>query len=860
MRRKCALESPRSLSNQTAWPPVTGPAMRETLNAHEARTPNVPDAGPVKAPNGKGEHKERPCQVCDACRAMGSAMNEQLDSRSPSEKQEVSLDRDEQALAFLRRVLPPESAGLYCLFKKKTAGHAQTQHVSTIEELWRQTQEFERGCKGNIYYSLASYRDNSSREAANAQELRSFFADIDIDEKKAREGTCHATPMEANAAIKKFRAATGWPAPLIVGSGHGIHLYWPLSEPLPVHVWKPLAEKLKRLFRVHGLMADPSVTADAARVLRVPGTVNRKDPRAPIEVSIQQDPRDVGPYDLKMLLPALNAVETGLVINFGPRPGYLRAVTGRIDMNTARIGIEPEPFPPSDATLVAEACAQIKFMRDERGVMPEPEWRGCLSVLKFCQGGEKLAHDWSKGDDRYTHGETQRKLDAIEGPHKCETFAGLNRRCEGCPHKGKIISPIELGRPAVAVAPAPVGLKWVLGQGGRIRERNYPNAMTAITALGIECRHDVFHDRKLVAGNVLDDAGPELSDAIVRAVRDKVITRFGFDPGKDNIQEALERSCERVRFDPMLDYLSSVKWDGQHRLDQWLITYLGAENTPLNRAFGRKTLIAAVRRVRQPGCKFDYMLVLEGSQGIGKSTALKILAGGDENFSDQKLDLHDPKMQQEAVSGVFIYEIAELESTRKAEVETVKSFLSRTSDNVRPAYGRFRVDRPRRCIFVGTTNAGKHDGYLQDPSGNRRFWPVECQTIDLEALRRDVDQLWAEAVMAEAKGEPLEIGGDLYEAAAVQQGLRCRQDGWLEMLEDVSGTRVETEDGLVERIASKTLLTHHLGLSGAQINDFHTKRLGRVMRQLGWQGPEKMRAGGKEEGRPVQGYRRKAQA
>jgi hypothetical protein len=219
-------------------------------------------------------------------------------SGNTPEKQEVSLDQDEQALAFLRHVLPPEGAGLYCLFKKKTAGRAQTQHVSTIEELWQQTREFERGDKGNIYYALASYKDNSSREAANALELRCFFADIDIDEKKAREGTCHATPLGANAAIKKFRAATGWPAPLIVGSGHGIHLYWPLSEALPAHVWKTLAEKLKRLFRTHGLLADPSVTADAARVLRIPGTMNRKDPRAPIEVSIQQDPRDVGSYDL----------------------------------------------------------------------------------------------------------------------------------------------------------------------------------------------------------------------------------------------------------------------------------------------------------------------------------------------------------------------------------------------------------------------------------------------------------------------------------------------------------------------------------------------------------------------------------
>jgi hypothetical protein len=127
-------------------------------------------------------------------------------------------------------------------------------------------------------------------------------------------------------------------------------------------------------------------------------------------------------------------------------------------------------------------------------------------------------------------------------------------------------------------------------------------------------------------------------------------------------------------------------------------------------------------------------------------------------------------------------------------------------------------------------------------------------------LRRDGDQLWAEAARAEGTGEALTIGDELYEAAAIQQGLRCRQDGWLELLEDVRGTRVETPDGPIERVASKTVLTHNLGLSGAQLKDFHSKRLGRVMRQLGWQGPEKMRAGGTEEGRPVQGYWRKTQA
>jgi len=279
------------------------------------------------------------------------------------------------------------------------------------------------------------------------------------------------------------------------------------------------------------------------------------------------------------------------------------------------------PFPESDAELIAEGCAQIRHMRDTRGLLPEPDWHNCIGVLARCVDGEKFAHEWSKGDERYSHAETQAKIDRTlretTGPTKCETFIGLgNGRCEGCPVRGKITSPIELGRRPYdpAVASAPKGLKWVLTQKGLVRERHYPNAVMALAALGVECHHDVFHDRKLVAGDVTDNLGPELSDAIARAVRERVIAQFDFDPGKDNIQEALERACERVRVDPMADYFDALKWAGQPRLDRWLATYLGAEDTPLNRAFGRKTLLA--------------MLVLEGAQGAGKSSALRILAGG----------------------------------------------------------------------------------------------------------------------------------------------------------------------------------------------------------------------------------------
>ena len=287
----------------------------------------------------------------------------------------------------------------------------------------------------------------------------------------------------------------------------------------------------------------------------------------------------------------------------------------------------------------------------------------------------------------------------------------------------------------------------------------------ALSRLGIKFRHDIFHNKKIVEGDVAENLGPELSDSVCRALRELIIAQFGFDPGIENVQQAAERACEATRFDPVCDYLNSLQWDGQPRLDRWLATYLGADDTPLNRSIGRKMLIAMVRRARQPGCKFDYVVVLEGNQGTGKSSALCILAG-EENFSDQPLLHLETRAQQEATEGVWIYELSELAGLRRTEIETLKSFISKTEDNARPAYGRFRVDQPRRCVFVGTTNDTE---YLRDATGNRRFWPVRTGIVDLDALRRDRDQLWAEAAAAEARGEALELEIDLYQAVVDRQ-------------------------------------------------------------------------------------------
>lgn len=266
--------------------------------------------------------------------------------------------------------------------------------------------------------------------------------------------------------------------------------------------------------------------------------------------------------------------------------------------------------------------------------------------------------------------------------------------------------------------------------------RSYRNARVAIQALGIICRYDEFHDRMLVGGHQIGQWAGELSDAVTVVLRQVIIENFGFDPGKDHVADAATALCLENRFDPLLDYLDGLKWDGVPLLDRWLTTYLGVEDTNLHRAVGRATLIAAVRRIRQPGCKFDHILTLEGPEGKGKSTAIAVLAGV-ENFSDQTILSQSDKEQQELLRGIWLYEIADLAGLRRAEVEKVKAFASRTHDRARPAYGRRRVDAPRRCIFVATTN---EDEYLKSPTGNRRFWPVAVGSIDIEGLRRDRDQ------------------------------------------------------------------------------------------------------------------------
>ena len=230
-----------------------------------------------------------------------------------------------------------------------------------------------------------------------------------------------------------------------------------------------------------------------------------------------------------------------------------------------------------------------------------------------------------------------------------------------------------------------------------------------------------------------------------------------------NHEIALNKVADDRGFHPIIQYLEGLPpWDGECRVDTLLVKYLGAPDNPYTRAVVRKTLCAAVERVYNPGAKFDTMLVLNGPQGIGKSTLIAKLAG--EWFSDS-LSLGDTKDKTaaEKLQGYWILEIGELAGLRKAEVETLRSFLSRQNDIFRASYGRRVTPHPRQCVFFGTTNA--ETGYLRDITGNRRFWPVKTASVSgvhsWDIDRETVDQIWAETLYYFHEGEPLYLPADI---------------------------------------------------------------------------------------------------
>lgn len=297
---------------------------------------------------------------------------------------------------------------------------------------------------------------------------------------------------------------------------------------------------------------------------------------------------------------------------------------------------------------------------------------------------------------------------------------------------------------------------------------------------------------------------------------------------REAIDAAIEVVARRKPFDEVRSHLDQLVWDGEERLAKWLPIYLGAEDTPYVRAVGSAWLISAIARAYEPGAKADAALVLEGPQGIRKSTALEIIAGP-AFFTDDIPDLRS-KDAPLGLAGRWIVELAELDSLSRAEIATTKAFLSRRVDRFRAPYARRVEEHPRRCVFAGSTNEGT---YLRDSTGGRRFWPVRCGGIDVVALRSDRDQILAEARERYADGVPWYLDApDMIAAARDEQEARYVADAWEDRLADWLATRPAVQAPPAVTIGEA--LDGAVKLDAARWGQTEQNRIAKCFRRLGW--------------------------
>ena len=306
-------------------------------------------------------------------------------------------------------------------------------------------------------------------------------------------------------------------------------------------------------------------------------------------------------------------------------------------------------------------------------------------------------------------------------------------------------------------------------------------------------------------------------------------------PATHLVEDAVKVTSARRRHHPVREWLKSLRWDKKSRLDTWLIRLGGAEDNLYTRAVGAMFAIGAVARIFEPGCKVDHTLILEAKQGLGKSTLLRELVGATW-FLETESELGDKDSFQQ-LRGKWVVELAELDSLSRADLSRVKAFLTKCVDTYRESYGRHTKDFPRQIVFTGSTNETE---YLKDDTGNRRFWPVRLTKIDLAKLRREREQIWAEAVARYMKGEKWHVTDRaLLGIFETEQEARRQADPFEPMLARYVVEHTNRLKGVTVEECLKTI-----GFKGREVTRYDTMRVGTVLRKLGWERTRTRTSGG----------------
>ncbi|KKN48563.1 hypothetical protein LCGC14_0651500 [marine sediment metagenome] len=391
--------------------------------------------------------------------------------------------------------------------------------------------------------------------------------------------------------------------------------------------------------------------------------------------------------------------------------------------------------------------------------------------------------------------------------------------------------------------------RWRLtrGKAPTINSQLVHNSVEAVRVMGPDIGWNE-HSKSLVWKTSLMQLEDQDVRAMIMAVSDTWGLKWSGDPSEKSMNAAIERYGRDNAFHPVKEYLESLEWDKDDRISTWLSEYTQAPATKYVHAVGRLLLVAAVARIYRPGVKYDNVVVFEGRQGSGKSSLVRVLGG---KWSIEGLPVLGLQSEADIVDRIrdkWVIEIDEMLATKKSDVDHVKAFVSRTSDNVRLAYDRRKMHFPRQCVFIGTTN---DDSYLRDMTGNRRWLPVKVEECDFLRVEVDRDQIWAEAVQV-YKADPMQIlalPDALSEDAMREQEERMMEDAFEEPIRNYVA-----KIGSRDPIANETIITEAITRTYTSMKQPELVRVGQIMRRIGW---EKYRMRCQDSGARRQGWKKK---
>lgn len=691
----------------------------------------------------------------------------------------------------------------------------------------------------SVYFGVATRRKGDSKGAkANCVELPALWVDIDCDKDNV--------PREDVAnAFKQSK----YPPTYMIESGGGLHAYWLLNESINIED-KDEQKKVEATLKVLcDLYAGDGSVCEVARIMRLPGTLNTKE--ATIERYGKPVACDIivnthSRYELEDISEWVNEQQPFIQRQSDPKKEQ-QVLSDPFSI----LGNEFKASAPMDVdqalkvmrqgkegATIHETQLKVTGSLVRRGIDDEKILQRVLEATVKAAGREGTKWDWEAEEIsiREMIASANEKLDKGEWERHVPKI--LQK-----PKEGDIVSDdwhkdlIKGGKEGDTILPKLVNAVLLL--------ENKEGFENAIAYNEMSCRTLLL---KPIPSHPIETNLPrEWSDV------DDVILQAWFESNymmipKSTVTDAVAMVSKKNRYNPLKDRLNGLEWDGVERIDSWMTDFLDVKEDIFTKGVGRKFLISAVARALRPGCKVDTILVLEGDQGRGKSTACSILCMDKEWFGDNMPDVSSGKPAYEYLQGKWIIEVAELNAMNKAESIKTKSFLSSPTDRYRASYGRYSQDYHRGCVFIATCNP--EGGYLEDATGSRRFWPVTVGNIDVAGLQAITEQLWAEAVAAFKSDEGwwLNANTDIDKAAKEAQDARHFDDLWLPYVKAyVTNIPTNADNGSVKSIKEwdmraksleyidlTYLIVDAIGKPLHQVSKIDRNRVGKILTYMGW--------------------------